>query len=177
MNRKPLFIAFILSVLLGACSSSDLPYTQTPQFQPPIFTAVKTVIPTLTNSTGKTQATLPSGEKPVGSTQPQPSDENLTRGEIFLDEADVLTLESFPPQFMLGLAGMLPTPCHQLRVNVPPADKDKRILVEVYSVVDPQQMCAQVLAPFQERVPLTGLSSGSYLVFVNDQEVGSITVP
>jgi hypothetical protein len=109
--------------------------------------------------------------------QPQPADQSLSRGEAFVSQADILVAESYPPQYTLNLKGTLPTPCHQLRVEAAPPDSQDRIQVSVYSVVDPETICAQVLAPFETAVPLGGQTAGTYTVIVNGEEAGSIEVP
>jgi hypothetical protein len=109
--------------------------------------------------------------------QPQTADDNLQRGEAFVSQVDILVAESFPPQYRLIIKGTLPTPCHQLRVEVAPPDSQDIIQVSVYSVVDPDAICTQVLAPFETTVPLQGLPSGTYTVVVNGEEAGSIEVP
>ena len=85
---------------------------------------------------------------------PSPADSNLMRGNVFLDSTELLTMESYPLQFMLALKGSLPTPCHQLRVAVNPPDTDNKIVVDVYSVANPDEMCVQMLEPFEENIPL-----------------------
>jgi hypothetical protein len=81
-------------------------------------------------------------------------------------------MESFPPQFMLSLKGNLPTPCHQLRVNVNPPDADNKIMVDVYTVSNPDMICAQVLQPFSETIELGTFPGGHYSVCVNGQLAG-----
>lgn len=108
---------------------------------------------------------------------PQAADATWQRDKATIESKDVLTMESMPPQFSLNLKGTLPTPCHQLRVSVQPPDVENRIEVEVYSVVDPNLMCAQVLGPFETAVPLTGLPSGKYIILVNGEQAGEIEVP
>jgi hypothetical protein len=109
--------------------------------------------------------------------QPQAADQSLQRGEVFIEEMDILVMESFPPQYMLTLQGTLPTPCHQLRVEVALPNDQDTIQISAYSVVDPNAICTQVLSPFQASVPLQGQPSGKYTVVVNDKEAGSIEVP
>jgi hypothetical protein len=92
--------------------------------------------------------------------QPQAADQSLKRGEAFVEGMDILVMESFPPQYTLSLQGTLPTPCHQLRVEVAPPDSRNQIQVSVYSVVDPNAICTQVLAPFEASVPLQGMPTG-----------------
>jgi len=108
---------------------------------------------------------------------PQAADAAWSRDQATIESKDVLTMESMPPQFSLTLKGNLPTPCHQLRVSVQAPDAENHIEVEVYSVIDPNLMCAQVLGSFETHVPLTGLSAGKYIVLVNGEQAGEIEVP
>lgn len=103
---------------------------------------------------------------------PQPGDVNLTRATAFIDEASLIIRESFPPQISLMMAGNLPTPCNQLRVEINAPDTENKIDVEVYSVVDPNQVCAQVLEPFEESIDLGTFPAGNYTVWVNGEMAG-----
>mgnify|MGYP005842853309 CR=1 FL=1 len=114
------------------------------------------------------------GQQTPSPWEPQPGDENLAKGEAFVDQAEILILESFPPQFRLKLSGTLPTPCHQLRVVVSQPDAEERLNVEVYSVVDPNQVCIQVVEPFEANVPIGSYTSGEYIVLVNGEQVGEV---
>lgn len=120
----------------------------------------------------------PSYPNPVDSTQPQsdsyapkPEDASLTRGQAYVDSSQLLTLESFPPQFMLNLKGNLPTPCHQLRIAVSPPDAENKVNVEVYSVSNPDKICVQVLAPFEVNYSLGSFPSGTYSLWVNGVKI------
>ena len=103
---------------------------------------------------------------------PQPGDSALIRGNVFIQETDLLIRESFPPQIALTLSGELPTPCHQLRVQAEEPDADNRINVEVYSVVNPDLACIQVVEPFEANISLGTYPSGHYSVWVNGEMVG-----
>lgn len=101
----------------------------------------------------------------------QPGDAGLLRSEAYLDSTELLTLESFPLQFMLSLKGNLPTPCSQLRVKVSPPNSEKSVAVDVYSVIDPAIMCAQVLQSFDVNIPLGSFPEGKYTLWVNGEMV------
>ncbi len=106
---------------------------------------------------------------------PQPNDTDALRAPAYVDSAEILVAETYPVQVTLVLSGSLPTPCHQLRVRVaapakPTATNELR--VEVYSMADPDKMCAEVLAPFEVRIPLGSHSGGTFGVWVNDKRVG-----
>lgn len=107
---------------------------------------------------------------------PKPEDADLAEGRAFIDEFQILVLESFPPQYRLNIKGNLPTPCHALRVKVN-EPKDGEIVVDVYSVSDPEEICVQVLEPFEVTVSLDGFAPGVYQVLVNGEDAGSIDVP
>jgi hypothetical protein len=122
-------------------------------------------------------ATPPTPDQPVSSddtpapqiASPTPADSNLMRSNVYLDSADLLTLESYPLQFTLVLSGDLPTPCNQLRVDVSPPDAEKKINVDVYSVIQPDMACAQVLEPFEKNIPLGSFPTGHYTLWVNGE--------
>ena len=103
---------------------------------------------------------------------PQPGDTSLNRGTVFISEASLIIRESFPPQISLMLSGDLPTPCNQLRAEISPPDQQNKIMVDVYSVVDPNQVCVQVLEPFEASIDLGTFPSGHYAVWVNGTLAG-----
>ena len=103
---------------------------------------------------------------------PQAGDASLTRGNVYINEASLIIRESFPPQVSLTLAGDLPTPCNQLRAEMHPPDPQNKIVVDIYSVVDPNQMCVQVLEPFDASIDLGTFPTGHYAVWVNGQMAG-----
>ena len=116
--------------------------------------------------------TMPTNEAPVNSLVPKPGDENLTRGNVFIEESGLMIRESFPPQVSLAFSGELPTPCHQLRAVVSEPDEENKIIADVYSVVDPNMICAQVLKPFQESIDLGTFATGHYTVWINGVMAG-----
>jgi hypothetical protein len=100
-----------------------------------------------------------------------PADSNLTRGNVYLDSTELLTLESNPLRFTLALKGNLPTPCNELHVEVSPPNAENKIMVDVYSTAPTDTMCAEVLQPFEENFPLGSFAAGHYTLWVNDQQV------
>jgi hypothetical protein len=120
-----------------------------------------------------------SGQGPMGSYTdpvyaPQTGDADLTVGNALpdLQASDLLVLESYPVQINLVLRGDLPTPCNQLRIKVTPPDDQNRIQVQVYSVVDPNQLCTQVLEPYEALVSLGSFAGGKYSIYVNGEYLG-----
>ena len=103
---------------------------------------------------------------------PQRDDGDLTHGNVYIDRSELLIMESYPVQIALVLQGSLPTPCNQLRVIAKPPDKQNRIQVDVYSVVDPELICVQVLEPFEANSGLGSFPPGHYSVWVNGEMIG-----
>lgn len=144
MSRKAGYLLIILSLLLAACSELST--------QP-----------------------NPASEEPYSQPwEPAAGDDLLTREEVTLTETDLLVQESFPVQYLLSLSGTLPTPCHQLRVTISEPDEKNEINIAVYSLVDPAEICIQVLEKFETNIPLGSYSSGDYSVLVNGEPVGRI---
>jgi len=109
--------------------------------------------------------------------EPIPGEAGMDRGEVFVDETQLLMMESFPPQYVLQVSGSLPTPCHNLRANISEPDTQNQINVELYSLVDPNVACTQVLEPFQTGITLGTLPQGSYTVLLNGEQVAGIEAP
>jgi len=142
-----------------------------------LFTLVFTITACAPNSDSSVSSnpSYPNSPNPDPSAQneyaPQPSDSSLTRDNAFLDSKELLTLESFPLQFTLHLAGSLPTPCNQIRVAVNIPDAENNLFVDVYSVSNPDRICAQVIAPFDVSIPLGSFPPGKYLLWVNGEMI------
>ena len=117
-------------------------------------------------------------------TPTEENEQNMTsddevRGNIFISEAGIAVFESFPIQVVLYISGELPTPCHQFQAFVSPPDLDNKINVDVYTVVEPDAVCIQIMQPFEESVsiPMIGQEDGKYSVWVNGEKVGEFTYP
>ena len=96
----------------------------------------------------------------------------MMRGPVFIDETELLLLESFPVQIELVIRGALPTPCASLEWLVEAPDDQGRIQVEAFSLQDPAIDCIQVLQEMEERLAIGSYSEGSYSVWLNGELVG-----
>jgi len=161
---KYLSILFTIALLIVAC-------TQVPMPDPSPVARHTTLSPDAPATSPPQNGSTPM-ETPDMPFAPKPNDTNLSRGNVFLNESELLIRESFPPQITLSLSGDLPTPCHELRVDVQEPDPENKINVEMYSVVDPDQVCIQVLEPFQASIDLGIFPSEHYTVWVNGEMVG-----
>jgi hypothetical protein len=156
MIRKLAF-TFLLTALLAACSG-NIPTTEPAE-------------------TSKTPSMAEPTQRPVpgpinNAYRPQANDNSLKRGNVFIDKSELLVMESGPVQIALLLKGALPTPCNQLRVVASPPDEQNRIQVDVYSVINPTQICIQVLEPLDANVGLGSFPAGHYSVWVNGEKIG-----
>jgi len=127
--------------------------------------------------TPKSSDDIDQGTPPVEEWAPQPGDADLTRVEVEIEKTDLLTLESFPPQYMLHVEGWKGNPCQELRVVVSEPDDQNRIDVEVYTVIEPDVVCIQVLEGLDINIPLGSFSTGEYTVLLNGEVVGTISAP
>lgn len=141
--------------------------------QPLAVPSEPTALPTATPDVGQGKPVGSVGDVPttdpnLPSYIPQAGDAALDRGPVFIDEVEMLSAESFPPQISLIIRGALPTPCHQLRVAVGQPDVQNKLAVEVYSLSQPGRMCQQVLKGFEATVPLGPMpASGHYTISIN----------
>jgi hypothetical protein len=155
------FRALILLLLMTA---SCAPVSNT--------TAEPTSLPPDSAVTSHPGNDLPTTEPHVNLFSPKPGDEKLARGSALLNQTSLLIRESYPPQISLSVSGDLPTPCHELRAEINPPDPESKITVEIYSVVDENMVCIQVLEPFEEYIDLGTFPSGHYSVWVNGELAG-----
>lgn len=129
-------------------------------------------VPPDTAVTSPPEGSAPPANPSPGPSVPLPDDGQQSREPVYIDEASLLIRESFPPQISLSIRGSLPTPCHHLRTEIAAPDQDNKIAVDVYSVVASDQICIQVLEPFDEQIELGTFPGGHYSVWVNGQLAG-----
>lgn len=164
LTKKILLFGLTLGLWVAACSPLAVPAAdpETPKAAP------------ITEAPAAAPSPVSEGDA-ANAAAPQAGDAALTRGPAFVDEQTLVVRESAPPQYSLELVGSLPSPCHQLRVAVGQPQADGTLKIEVYTVVDPNQMCAQVLKDFKASVPLSPPPAGlTYTVLVNDAPAGEL---
>jgi hypothetical protein len=151
--KKILICLTLMTLVMSACSAGNDAYPN-PSYPDPGYEN-------------------PSYENPSDINQylPQPSDLNLTREDAYVTSSDLLTMESMPLQFSLNIKGNLPNPCHRLRISPNPPDAENRINVEVYSLLDPAQICVQTTKAYDVNFPLGSYPSGHYILLVNGNQV------
>jgi len=90
-----------------------------------------------------------------------------TTGLASVDEIDIFILESFPVQVQVIASGNLPDPCTEIFEVLQEREGDT-FFITIKTYRSPG-FCIQVLAPFEEIIPLEvyGLPAGTYTVDVN----------
>jgi hypothetical protein len=111
----------------------------------------------------------PVDPEPVAGTAP----DGWSLGQAFVSTAQVSVLESFPIQVRLAVEGELPTPCHVAVWEV--VDDGETINVVLESAADPDQVCAQVIEPFEVSIDLGSFAEGSRTVTLNGEPVGAFS--
>jgi hypothetical protein len=197
MKLKSITLFLIITLLLAACSSATVTppaVTENPTLPPtqpneptqpsaPTEAAPSTAYPAPGNGAASpTSSAYPApGDTGTGSStiptsgyEPQPGDEALKRDDVTLNmtTTQVIVEASSPAKAYVTLTGTMPDPCHSLRVVVTPADANKMISLEAYSMVDPNTACITKIEPFTAYIPLGNYSSGTYTVSVNGAKIG-----
>ena len=94
----------------------------------------------------------------------------MVMGMAEVEGIDILIMESFPVQVAVMAYGTLRDACTEIDEVRQRFDADTdTFAVEIRTVRDPDQLCVQVLTPFEERITLDvyGLPAGTYTVDVN----------
>ncbi len=173
------FIWGCMFLLLASC----VPYTATgtPTSEPtltliPSKVAITKQSPTSTNISNPTQASIPAQTEVVEDNviifnfeqvKPLPGESNMVHGKVFLDSAEIKESRSESKTVILFVRGSLPTPCSLLRAKIEPPDSANKIVIDIYSLQNPDVMCIQSLAPFEVELPIENLKDGSYSVEIN----------
>jgi inhibitor of cysteine peptidase len=95
----------------------------------------------------------------------------MRQGPIYVDEVELVMMESFPVQVRLILRGSLPNPCSSFAWEVAEPDSQGRIAVQAYSLQETDLACIQVLEPMEESIPLGAFTQGNFSVWLNGELV------
>jgi hypothetical protein len=153
MKRTRIFTLAIAVMIVTACA--------------PAATNIPPDDPAMVPPVGSDEPTPPQS----GNFIPGPADKRLRHGSVYLDSTELLSMESYPPQFTLVLKGNMPNPCNHLRIAVKPPDAQNKIMASVYSVFDPNSMCMDVLQPFDVNYPLGSFPAGHYTLWLNGKQI------
>jgi hypothetical protein len=97
--------------------------------------------------------------------------DNPNRVYHVIEQADVLIMESFPPQLSLMVTGYQPDGCIE-PVIVDKVIEDTTITVSIYRKMPVDAICPAVLITYEENIALGSFEMGkTYTVIVNGYEV------
>ena len=121
------------------------------------------------------QVETPLPDQPIGSSPsstPVPTTGGAMRqGPIYVDEVELVMVESYPVQVRLILRGSLPNPCSSLAGEGEEPDAQGRIAVQPSSLQEADLACIQVLEPMEESIPLGAFTQGNFSVWLNGERV------
>jgi hypothetical protein len=104
---------------------------------------------------------------------PRLEDISMQIGGVELTSLDLAErVDSTPVRVELGILGLLPRACDELRVDIAAPNDQYEIFVKVYSLVNPNVECENVFQQFEASVLLGVYSTGRYTVWVNGGLVG-----
>ena len=160
-----------LPILIIALMAACVPTRPIPAQPAPTFSPTSRPVTSPVQEPG---IKFPGVENPYS---PHETDSSLQRDRVTLESKELLVQESHPPKYTLALRGTLPTPCHELRVAIEEPGVDHQINLEVYSVVDPNAVCIQIISKLDVKIDMNDYPSGKYSVWVNGEKVGEMEVP
>ena len=106
---------------------------------------------------------------------PKPEDLGMTQAGVILTSLDLSELvEVTPLRTQLTILGSMPSVCNELRIKVNPPNAAYQILIEIYSIVNPNRNCENVFQQFETSILLGEYSTGQYSIWVNGSFVGDI---
>ncbi len=158
--KKLIIILSMLSLVLAACGSGDAADEPVDSDLP---------APTLPPADPGLPPADPSQKPP---TESDKVPENA--GQVFIESADLLIMESFPIQVRVDVTGTLPTPCHGLSWVI--QDDGTTIDITVFSIEPgPAVSCIAVEEPFQLGIDVGSFADEARTVVLNGEPVGEFT--
>lgn len=96
---------------------------------------------------------------------------------LYIENTEILTLESFPVQVNLVVSGNFPDGCTSIG-TVTQERTGETFNITITTNRPPDQMCTAVLVPFQETIKLdvAGLKAGTYTVNLNGKLVDTFVL-
>lgn len=112
----------------------------------------------------------PDPDSPVSSNDPvnQPVDNDFDgyQQNVYVDNLEILIMESFPVQVMVKVVGNLPDGCTSIVGSKSEMVDDSTFELSIFTERPEDMMCTMALVPFEESIGLEveGLSAGTYFV-------------
>jgi len=159
MKFKPIILLILTCLLLLSCGRITDDLFGSDQGNSPVTSSD----PTSSSDVGRSPLEAIEGE------------DKMSRSEVFVDSSELVVMESYPLQIVLHVKGNLPTPCHQLRAKMANPNENGEIHIDLYSLVDPEAICIQMLESFESNIQLGSFPDRSYTVWLNGVQVGEFS--
>jgi len=98
------------------------------------------------------------------------ADDSANGQPVTVLDVEFMYLESYPVQVRATVNGEMPTPCHELRTTIEPVDDQGRVVVTMLAEQADDQICAQVIHPFETTIDLGSFETGDYVLVINGEE-------
>jgi hypothetical protein len=89
---------------------------------------------------------------------------------VYPDTVEIVFSADDPGRVAVLVTGFLPTPCHVLAWDLNELSPEGMTVLDLYSVVEGDQACAEILQPFAETIDLGLFAPGSYVLVLNGAE-------
>lgn len=169
----------VMLILIFNVSVAHLPRMQLPEYNEPMQKASLFLI-ILYLMTACAPTPTPEAPAPQGPTllnpeenafAPQSTDGNLQKAGVVLDSIN-LAQDQGDSRTVVMFNGSMPSPCHELRIEVKAPSLQYEVFVKVYSVLRPDLQCDNVLRQFDSKITLGKYTAGVYSLWVNGQRIG-----
>lgn len=97
----------------------------------------------------------------------------MLEGPVFLEGSQLIEDESEPASYRIKVWGALPTVCHTLQWSITQPAGGK-IEIQLYSMAPAEQICIQVLAPFEAEIPIPQPGAGTWELVLDGKPIGTI---
>jgi len=103
-----------------------------------------------------------------------PSFGKLGGTPAIIDLAEIVLLDDSHSGYGLRITGTIPTPCHELNIDIEEPDNEDQIQIEVYSLSEPGEICIQIIEEFDTTIPLEIFDPDINKLWVNGEQVTKI---
>jgi len=126
----------------------------------------------------RTTVTVPPAVPGANPYAPKTGDGAMQRGEVRIVTSS-LDSTSLDGRAMVKFDYFLPTPCHQLRIEVDHAGAEARIDITAYSLIESGRVCTlmQLATPQHAALTLAGYPAGNYSLWLNGEPIGDWQQP
>ena len=94
---------------------------------------------------------------------PRSGDDQMLKRNAPVNSVEWMSAD--PPSLIIRT--VLPSPCYMLRAVVHPPDEQNTIIIDFYSLLNKEKMCAQVITAKEVEIGLPDFGEGDYSIAIN----------